>query len=76
MWNRRPFEKITAIKLCVFGAAPRRESSFFKIQVRLLYCDRLKVQYTHVFHKNILILLFLVLNQQFVLDCVVNTLSF
>ena len=74
--NRRPLEKITAFKFCLFGAAPSRESSFFKVQVRPLYCDRLKVQYTHVFHRNILILLFLVSNQQFVLDWVVNTLSF
>ena len=47
-----------------------------KKQVRLLYCDQLKVHYTYVFHRNILILLFLVLNQQCVLDWVVNTLSF
>ena len=74
--NRRPFEKITAFKFCLFGAAPSRESSFFIKQVRLLYCDGLKVQYTYVFHRNILILLDQVLNQQFVLDWVVNTLSF
>ena len=74
--NRRPLEKITAFKFCLFGAAPSRESPFFIKQVRLLYCDRLKVQYTYVVHKNNLILLYLVLNQQFVLDWVVNTLSF
>ena len=27
--NRRPLEKITAFKFCLFGAAPSRESSFF-----------------------------------------------
>ena len=27
--NRRPLEKITAFKICLFGAAPSRESSFF-----------------------------------------------
>ena len=74
--NRRPLDKITAFKFCLFGAAPSRESSFFIKQVRLLYCDRLKVQNTYVFHKNIFIVLHLVVNQQFVLDWVVNTLSF
>ena len=28
--NRRPHEKITALKFCLFGAAPSRESSCFK----------------------------------------------
>ena len=74
--NRCPLEKITALKFCLFGAAPSRESSFFIKQVRLLYCDQLKVQYTYVFDKNNIILLYLILNQQFVLDWVVNTLSF
>ena len=74
--NRRPLDKITAFKFCLFGAAPSRESSFFIKQVRLLYCDQLKVQNTYVFHKNIFIVLHLVVNQQFVLDWVVNTLSF
>ena len=74
--NRRPLEKITALKFCLFGAASSRESSFLIKQVRLLYCDRLKVQYTYVFHRDIRIVLYLVLNQQFVLDWVVNTLSF
>ena len=36
-------------KFCLLGAAPSRESFFLKRQVRLLYCDRLKVQYTYVF---------------------------
>ena len=27
--NRRPLEKITAFKFCLFGAAPNTESSFF-----------------------------------------------
>ena len=27
--NRRPLEKITAFKFCLFGAAPSKESSFF-----------------------------------------------
>ena len=48
--NRRPLEKITAFKFCLFGAAPSRESSLFIKQVRLLYCDQLKLQYTYVFH--------------------------
>ena len=74
--NRRPLEKITAFKFCLFVAAPSRESFFFIKQVRLLYCDHLKVQYTYVFHRDILILSYLVLNQEFVLDWVVNTLSF
>ena len=74
--NIRPLEKITTFKFCLFRAAPSRESSFFIKQVRLLYCDRLKVQYIYVFHRDILIWLHLVLNQQFVLDCLVNTLSF
>ena len=30
--NRRPLEKITALKFCLFGAAPNRESSFFRIK--------------------------------------------
>ena len=68
--------KLLLSKFCLFGEAPSRESSFFIKQVRLLYCDRLKVQNTYVFHKIILILLYLVLNQQFVLNWVVNTLSF
>ena len=42
--NRRPLEKIIAFKFCLFGAAPSRESSFYIKQIRLLYCDRLKVQ--------------------------------
>ena len=29
--NRRPLEKITAFKFCLFGSAPSRESSFLKI---------------------------------------------
>ena len=74
--NRHQLEKITAFKFCLFGAAPSRESSFFIKQVQLLYCDRLKVQYKYVFHRNVLSLLYLVLNQQLVLDWVVNTLSF
>ena len=74
--NRRSLEKNTAFKFCLFGAAPSSESSFFIKQVRLLYRDRLKVQYTYFFHKIILILLYLVLNQQIVLNWVVNTLSF
>ena len=28
--NRRPLEEITAFKFCLFGAAPNRESSFFR----------------------------------------------
>ena len=28
--NRRALEKITAFKFCMFGAAPNRESSFFR----------------------------------------------
>ena len=28
--NRRPLEKITAFKFCLFGAAPSRDSSFFR----------------------------------------------
>ena len=28
--NRRPFEKITAFKFCLFGAASSKESYFFK----------------------------------------------
>ena len=47
--NRRPLEKITALKFCQFGAAPSRERFVFKIQVRILYCGRLKVQYTTFF---------------------------
>ena len=74
--NRRPLEKITAFKFCLFGAAPSREGFFFIKQIRLLYCDQLKVQYTYVFDRDILILSYLVLNQQFVLDRVVKTLSF
>ena len=53
--NRRPLEKKTAFKFCLFGAAPSRESSFFIKQARLLYCDQLKVQHTYFFHRNILI---------------------
>ena len=28
--NRRPLEKITAFKFCLFSAAPYRENSFFR----------------------------------------------
>ena len=31
--NRRPLEKITAFKFCLFGAAPSRESAFFKNKI-------------------------------------------
>ena len=35
--NRRPLEKITAYKLCLFGATPSRDSSLFRN--KLDYCN-------------------------------------
>ena len=37
--NRRPFEKNTDFKFCLFGAAPDKEGSFLRNKVRLLHCD-------------------------------------
>ena len=70
--NRRPLEKLLPSKFCLFGAAPSRESFFFKQQVRLLYCDRLRVQNTYAFFVFIIytfilcqyIFLLLILNQR------------
>ena len=70
--NRHPLEKITALKFCLFGAAPSRESSFFRNKFDYHIATD-QVQSTYV------ILIFVIFgfkSRLFVLDWVVRTLSF
>ena len=61
--NRRPLEKITAFKFCLFGAALSRESSFFIYKFDYCTATNKSTKHIRFFYRNILILLFLVLNQ-------------
>ena len=71
--NRRPLEKITAFKFCLFGAAPSREGSFFKNTSSTIVL-RLTKSTKHTNFSYFVISGFKLI--LFVLDWVVSTLSF
>ena len=75
--NRLPLEKITAFKFCLFGAAPSRESSFFRNKFDYFIATELKYKAHTFFIENTLIfVIFGFKSIIFVLDWIMRTLSF
>ena len=75
--NRRPHEKITAFNFCLFGAAPNRESSFFRDKFDYYIATDYSTKYIQFSLK--IFLLFFIFDFKLVisvLDRVVSALSF